>query len=148
MSSFFLLNPSNFFSSISYLLLRLATGFFMCYFHGWSKLMSDSDRWYRLGATITQFTGTDALSIPLGFMAAFAESIGSLFIVFGLLTRPMAFLLFFTMLVASTKKLSQAGIGGSELPLLYLFLSFFILLNGPGKYSLDNLITSKTKRKF
>jgi putative oxidoreductase len=109
--------------------------------------MSDSDRWYRLGATITQFTGTDALSIPLGFMAAFAESIGSLFIVFGILTRPMAFLLFFTMLVASTKKLLQAGIGGGELPLLYLFLSFFILLNGPGKYSLDNLITSKTKRK-
>ena len=81
-------------------------------------------------------------------MAAFAESIGSLFIVFGILTRPMAFLLFFTMLVASSKKLSQAGIDGSELPLLYLFLSFFILLNGPGKYSLDNLIASKTNRKF
>ena len=117
----------------------------MCYFHGWSKLMSDSDRWYRLGATITEFIGNDALSIPLGFMAAFAESIGSLFIVIGLLTRPMAFLLFFTMLVASSKKLLQAGIDGSELPLLYLCLSFFILLNGPGKYSLDNLINSKTK---
>ena len=145
MSSFYSLNPSYFFSSISYFLMRLATGFFMCYFHGWSKLMSDSDRWYRLGATITEFIGNDALSIPLGFMAAFAESIGSLFIVIGLLTRPMAFLLFFTMLVASSKKLLQAGIDGSELPLLYLCLSFFILLNGPGKYSLDNLIASKTK---
>ena len=145
MSSFFSLNPSYFFSSKSYFLLRLATGFFMCYFHGWSKLMSDSDRWYRLGSTVTEFIGIDALSIPLGFMAAFAESIGSLFIVIGLTTRPMAFLLFFTMLVASSKKLLQAGIDGSELPLLYLCLSFFILLNGPGKYSLDNLITSKTK---
>ena len=145
MSSFFSLNPSYFFFFKFYFLLRLATGFFMCYFHGWSKLMSDSDRWYRLGATITEFIGNDALSIPLGFMAAFAESIGSLFIVIGLLTRPMAFLLFFTMLVASSKKLLQAGIDGSELPLLYLCLSFFILLNGPGKYSLDNLINSKTK---
>ena len=145
MSSFFSLNPSYFFSSKSYFLLRLATGFFMCYFHGWSKLMSDSDRWYRLGSTVTEFIGNDALSIPLGFMAAFAESIGSLFIVIGLLTRPMAFLLFFTMLVASSKKLLQAGIDGSELPLLYLCLSSFILLNGPGKYSLDNLITSRTK---
>ena len=145
MSSFYSLNPSYFFSSKSYFLMRLATGFFMCYFHGWSKLMSDSDRWNRLGATITEFIGNDALSIPLGFMAAFAESIGSLFIVIGLLTRPMAFLLFFTMLVASSKKLLQAGIDGSELPLLYLCLSFFILLNGPGKYSLDNLIASKTK---
>ena len=143
MSSFFSLNPSYFFSSKSYFLLRLATGFFMCYFHGWSKLMSDSDRWYRLGATITGFIGNDALSIPLGFMAAFAESIGSLFIVIGFTTRPMAFLLFFTMLVASSKKLLQAGIGGSELPMLYLILSLFILVNGPGKYSLDNLITSK-----
>ena len=35
----------------------------MCYFHGWSKLVSDSDRWYRLGATITQFIGNDALVI-------------------------------------------------------------------------------------
>ena len=117
----------------------------MCYFHGWSKLMGDSDRWHRLGATITQFMGNDTLSIPLGFMAAFAESIGSLFIAFGLLTRSMAFLLFFTMLVASSKKFLQVGIDGSELPLLYLFISFFILLNGPGKYSLDKLIKSRTK---
>ncbi|MFL3658620.1 MAG: DoxX family protein [Opitutales bacterium] len=148
MKTLFLFNTSYFFPSKSYLALRLATGFFMCYFHGWSKLTSDSDRWYRMGATITEFIGNDALSIPLGFMAAFAESIGSLFIAIGLITRPMAFLLFFTMLVASSKKLLQAGIDGSELPLLYLFFSFFILLNGPGKYSLDNLITSKTKWSF
>ena len=145
MKLFNLFNTSSFFSSKSYLVVRLATGFFMCYSHGWSKLMSGSDRWHRLGVTITEFTGSNFLSIPLGFMAAFAESIGSLFIVIGLTTRPMAFLLFFTMLVASSKKLLQAGIGGSELPLLYLVLSFFILVNGPGKYSLDNFITSKIR---
>ena len=143
-----LFNTSPFFSSKSYLVLRLATGFFMCYSHGWTKLMSGSDRWQRLGFTITEFIGSNFLSIPLGFMAAFAESIGSLFIVIGWSTRPMAFLLFFTMLVASSKKLLQAGIGGSELPILYLILSFFILVNGPGKYSLDNLITSKIKWEY
>jgi uncharacterized membrane protein YphA (DoxX/SURF4 family) len=58
-------------------------------------------------------------------------------IAFGLLTRPAAFLLGITMLVASTKKLSEAGVDGSELPLLFLILSFVILLRGPGKYSLD-----------
>ncbi len=143
-----LFNNSYFLSSKSYLLLRFFTGFFMCYSHGWSKLMSGSDRWYRLGTTITEFIGIDALSIPLGFLAAFAESIGSLFIVIGFTTRPMAFLLFFTMLVASSKKLLQSGIGGSELPVLYLILSLFILVNGPGKYSLDNLIKSKIKWKY
>ena len=70
----------------------------MCYFHGWSKLISDSDRWNRLGLTLTQWIGFENLSTPLGFMATFAESIGSIFIVIGLMTRPMAFLLFFTML--------------------------------------------------
>ena len=52
----------------------------MCYFHGWSKLISDSDRWNRLGLTLTQWIGFENLSTPLGFMATFAESIGSIFI--------------------------------------------------------------------
>ncbi len=145
MKPFFLLNSSNFFSSKSYLILRVSTGAFMCYFHGWSKLISDSDRWNRLGLTLTQWIGFENLSTPLGFMATFAESIGSIFIVIGLMTRPMAFLLFFTMLVASAKKLSQTGFGGSELPLIYLIISFFILFNGSGKYSIDYLIKLKWK---
>jgi putative oxidoreductase len=86
---------------------------------------------------LTQSIGLDVLSVPLGFMAAFSESIGALLIAFGLLTRPAAFLLGITMLVASTKKLSEAGIKGSELPLLYLILCIIILLMGSGKYSLD-----------
>jgi uncharacterized membrane protein YphA (DoxX/SURF4 family) len=44
------------------------------------------------------------------------------------------------MLVASSKKLSEAGVDGSELPILFLILSLVILLRGPGKYSLDNTL--------
>ena len=121
-----LFNTSSFFSSKSYLVLRLATGFFMCYSHGWSKLMSGSDRWQKLGFTITEFMGSNFLSIPLGFMAAFAESIGSLLIVIGLTTRPMAFLLSFTMLVASSKKFLQAGIEERAAYNLFGFKFFYI----------------------
>ena len=132
-----LLNNRSLFPDTSYFALRFCTGIFMCYYHGWSKLLSDSSRWERLGNTLTQSIGLDVLSVPLGFMAAFSESIGALLIAFGLLTRPAVFLLGITMLVASTKKLSEVGIDSSELPLLYLILCIIILLKGSGKYSLD-----------
>ena len=132
-----LLNNRSLFPDTSYFALRFCTGIFMFYYHGWSKLLSDSSRWEGLGNTLTQSIGLDVLSVPLGFMAAFSESIGALLIAFGLLTRPAAFLLGITMLVASTKKLSEVGIDSSELPLLYLILCIIILLKGSGKYSLD-----------
>ena len=135
-----LLNKKSLFPETSYLILRFTFGIMMCYYHGWSKLLSDTSRWERLGNTLTKWIGFDALKIPLGFMAAFSESICALFIAIGLLTRPAAFLLGITMLVASSKKLSEAGVDGSELPILFLILSLVILLRGPGKYSLDNTL--------
>ncbi len=135
-----LLNKKSLFPETSYLILRFTFGIMMCYYHGWSKLLSDTSRWERLGNTLTKWIGLDALKIPLGFMAAFSESICALLIAIGLLTRPAAFLLVITMLVASSKKLSEAGVDGSELPILFLILSLVILLRGPGKYSLDNTL--------
>jgi putative oxidoreductase len=135
-----LLNKKSLFTETSYLILRFTFGIMMCYYHGWSKLLSDTSRWERLGNTLTKWIGLDALKIPLGFMAAFSESICALLIAIGLLTRPAAFLLGITMLVASSKKLSEAGVDGSELPILFLILSLVILLRGPGKYSLDNTL--------
>ena len=121
----------------SYLILRFFTGILMCYPHGWSKLMGDNELWDRLGNTLTQWIGLEALNIPLGFMAAFSESIAALLLAFGLLTRPAAFLMGFTMLVAFTKKLSGGVLDGSELAMLYLILSLVIFLKGSGKYSFD-----------
>ena len=138
-----LLNNKSPFPETSYLLLRFFTGITMCYYHGWSKLLSDASRWERLGNALTQWIGLDSLKVTFGFIAAFSESIGALLIAFGFLTRPAALLLGLTMLVASTKKISEVGIDGSELPLLFLMLSMVILLKGPGKYSLDRTILYK-----
>ncbi len=138
-----LLSTKSFLPETSYIILRFFTGVMMCYYHGWSKLISDSERWEQLGNSLTQWIGFDALNVPLGFMAAFSESIGALFIAFGFMTRPAALLLGFTMLVASSKKLSETGIEGSEMPLLFLMLSFVIYLKGSGRLSLDRLLFKK-----
>ncbi|MEK9603327.1 MAG: DoxX family protein [Flavobacteriaceae bacterium] len=134
-----LLSKKSYLSETSYLIMRFFTGLMMCYYHGWSKLMADASRWEKLGSTITQWMGLDALSIPFGFIASFSESIGALLIAFGLLTRPAAFLMGFTMLVASTKKISEGGFDGSELAILYLILSLVIFSKGSGRFSLDRV---------
>ena len=135
-----LLNNKPLFPETSYLLLRFFTGVMMCYYHGWSKLMADSSRWERLGNALTYWIGLDSLKVTFGFLAAFSESIGSLLIAIGLFTRPATFLLGITMTVASSKKISEAGIDGAELPLLFLILCFVIILKGPGKLSLDRFL--------
>ena len=135
-----LLNNKPLFPETSYLMLRFFTGVMMCYYHGWSKLMADSSRWERLGNALTYWIGLDSLKVTFGFLAAFSESIGSLLIAIGLFTRPATFLLGITMTVASSKKISEAGIDGAELPLLFLVLCLVIILKGPGKLSLDRFL--------
>ena len=103
------------------LFIRLCAGFLMVYLHGWSKLMAGTNRWERLGSSLAEAIGLDFMSIPLGFMASFAKSIAAIFLIFGFTTRPAAFLLSFTMLVASIKKL-ELGLKAAELPLLFLLL--------------------------
>ena len=123
---------------------RVATGFLMVKLHGWSKLMAGTDRWEGLGSKLAQTIGLDFMSIPLGFMASFAESIAAILLILGLTTRPAAFLLAFTMMIASIKKL-EGGLNAAELPLLFLLLSLIILLCGAGKYSLDHRIFRREK---
>ena len=107
---------------LSLLFARLFTGYFMLTLHGWGKITAGTDRWNRLGSGLSDLIGLDFLSIPLGFMASFAKSIGALLIIIGLTTRPAAFLLAFTMYFAVCIKLS-GDIKGAELPALFLCLS-------------------------
>jgi len=132
------------YTNTALLLGRAATGFLMVKLHGWSKLMAGTDRWEGLGSKLAQTIGLDFMSIPLGFMASFAESIAAILLILGLTTRPAAFLLAFTMLIASIKKL-EGGLKAAELPLLFLLLSLIILLCGAGKYSLDHRIFRREK---
>ena len=128
--------------NVGLFLSRIITGGLMCYLHGWSKLMAGTERWERLGSGLSGFLRMDFLSIPLGFMASFAESIAAILIILGWYTRPSAFLLAFTMLIAVNKKI-PSGLRDAELPLLFLCLSVLLLLSGAGKYSFDHFFSKK-----
>ncbi|MDA9596769.1 DoxX family protein [Flavobacteriaceae bacterium] len=134
-----LVSNKSFLPDLSYFILRFSTGLMMCYYHGWSKILGDTDRWSRLGNGLTQWFGLDVLNVPLGFMAAFSESIGALLLAVGFMTRSTSFLLAFTMLVATIKNITGVGIEKAELSLLFLILSCVIFMRGSGKYSLDEL---------
>ena len=142
MKLFSFFTSSKTYHDISLLIARVFTGYLMLSLHGWGKITAGTDRWKGLGSGLSDLIGLDFLSIPLGFMASFAESIGALLIILGLTTRPAAFLLAFTMFVAVCKKL-PGGIKGAELPALFLCLSLVIMLSGAGKYSLDHLLKRK-----
>lgn len=138
--SFF--TSSKAYQDLSALIARIFTGYLMLSLHGWGKITAGTDRWKGLGSGLSDLIGLDFLSIPLGFMASFAESIGAVLIIIGLTTRPAAFLLAFTMFVAVCKKL-PGGIKGAELPALFLCLSLVIMLSGAGKYSFDYFLKRK-----
>ena len=134
-----LVGKKSFLPDISYFILRFSTGLMMCYYHGWSKILGDTDRWSRLGNGLTQWIGLEVLNVPLGFLAAFSESIGALLLAVGFMTRSTSFLLAFTMLVATIKNITGVGMEKAELSLLFLILSCVIFMRGSGKYSLDQL---------
>ena len=95
----------------------------------------------RLGSALTDLIGFESLKIFFGFMASYAESIGALFIMLGLLTRFSSFLLFFTMIVASLKHYFEGEF--SELAFIYGCICFALIISGPGKYSVDNILKKK-----
>ena len=109
--------------------------------HGLNKISAGIAKWERLGGALTDLIGFESLKIFFGFMASYAESIGALFIMFGLLTRFSSFLLFFTMIVASLKHYFEGEF--SELAFIYGCIYFALIISGPGKYSVDNILKKK-----
>lgn len=123
------------------LIVRVGVGLSVAVFHGYGKITGGVDRWVSLGGSVENL---NISFIPAfwGFMAGFAEFVGSCLVVLGILFRPMTFLLAFTMFVAVLNHLNrpegEPGAGWSaashalELLCVYLCLMF----SGPGKFSL------------
>lgn len=88
---------------------------------------------------------------PGVFMAGLAgsgEFFGGLFILIGLLTRPAALVLAFTMLIAIVSVHLSNGLlltnNGYEYALALLAGSISLLISGAGRVSVDSLITQKS----
>jgi putative oxidoreductase len=124
---------------LGYPLIRFAAGAILIY-HGYRKLF----------AGLAPVVG-DRVLAPMGFPAPHAwgyflgvlECFGGAALAFGLLTRPIALMLFVEMVIVTFDvhlprgySFSSPG-GGYEYPLLLTALYLGILLRGPGGYSLD-----------
>ena len=129
------LYPKDLYVSYSLLILRVIASVMMIVNHGWNKILAGQEKWNRLGTALTDFIGIEFMSVFFGFMAAFSESIGMVMVIFGIFTRPAAFLLLFTMFVASMNHLVDGKF--PELAIMYLIVMLVLLISGPGKFSLD-----------
>jgi len=124
------------------LILRIGIACFMLT-HGWPKLMK------LLAGGEIQFLDPFGLGATASFvLAIFAEVLCSFLLLFGLATRWATIPLIITMLVAIFVAHAADGFQKQELPGHYVLVYLFLLLVGPGKYSLDYLIGRKLSRKY
>ena len=83
----------------------------------------------------------------MALLAGSAEFFGGLFILLGLLTRPAAIALSFTMIVAIFSVHFANGLfmanNGYEFGLALLAASISLALSGSGKLALDNVLAKK-----
>ncbi len=104
------------------------------------------------GGIVEWFT---SMGLPLpklnAFLATGTETAGFVLIFLGLATRIISIPLMVVMIVAiTTVHLGngfEAGNNGFEIPVYYMLMLFSLLITGPGKYSLDALITKFYNKK-
>jgi putative oxidoreductase len=140
-------------NNFSYWLPRVVVGCVMLP-HGAQKLLG----WFGgfgYTSSMTYFTETASLPWVVAFLIIIGESLGSLGLIFGFLTRLSAFGMICIMLGAIITVHSpngffmnwfgnQAG-EGFEFHLLVIGICIPLLLRGGGKYSIDSLIGNNTK---
>ncbi len=136
-------------SSYAPLVLRIPVGVILMA-HGAQKLFG----WFGGGG----IEGTGKFMTSLGlepgmlmaFLAGSGEFFGGLFLMLGLLTRPSAFVVAFTMLVAILSVHISNGLflanGGYEFGLALLAMAVSLLVSGSGRIGLDNVLAEKFKR--
>ncbi len=96
-----------------------------------------------------------SMGMPLpklnAFLATGTETAGFVLIFLGLATRLISIPLMVVMVVAiTTVHLGngfEAGNNGFEIPIYYLLMLFSLIITGPGKISLDALITKFCNKK-
>ncbi len=116
------------------LVIRLGLGVSMM-IHGYPKLLN-TEKWEWLGSQMVH-VGVNFAPEVFGFLAAFSEFFGGLFLVLGVLFVPVNLLLFTTMFVAFTYHLNQGDAYSQTSHSLELMIVFLgLCFTGPGKLSL------------
>ncbi len=141
-------------ASFAPLAIRIMLGL-VVFPHGAQKLMG----WfggYGFSGTMGFFTNTIGLPWLIGFLVILLESIGAIALSIGLATRIVAvFYLVLALGIVFTSHIqhgffmnwfgNQQG-EGYEYFLLWIGMAISLILTGGGKYSIDEMITSKNAR--
>lgn len=127
--------------ALAILFLRLFIGAVMLT-HGFYKLAN-------FATLSTNFPNPIGIGImPSLAVSTFAEVVGSLLLLLGVLTRPAALMLVVNMIVAGFFAKLGAPFADNELAMMYLAIYIVLVVFGGGKYSLDwILFTSKQDPK-
>jgi putative oxidoreductase len=141
-------------ASTGILALRVMTGLMMLIGHGWPKLAEFSGR--KELFYVPDFFPLKLMSPPVSLVATITAELGaSILIILGLGTRPAAFLLGFTMVVA-VFDVQQAApwfvkpptiVEAKELGLMYLIPMIAIIFSGAGLFSFDSALHQESKRR-
>ena len=117
-------------------ILRVFIGVIMAY-HGYGKLMHYSE----MQEKFMNFLGLGpAISLAL---LVFAEFFCSILLVLGFMTRGALIPLIISMAVAVFSAHNGDMFGKGELAALYLVAYTSLLLTGPGRYSIDGIISRR-----
>ncbi len=120
-------------ANVGLAILRVFAGLSMALGHGLGKLPPSE------GFVTT--TGDMGFPFPefFAWVAAFSEFGGGLLLALGLLTRPGAFLICSTMLVAGFLQHAADPFSTKEMAFLYLAITGMFVFVGSGKYGVDIL---------
>lgn len=116
--------------------------------HGYPKVFGGPEMWAQVG-TATQAIGIDFTPVFFGFMAGITELFGGFFLLFGLFFKPALSLLTIVMIVAASSHIAaneSFSILSHSIELAIVFIS--LLFIGPGKYSLDQKLNSRNRRRY
>ena len=125
--------------NVALLILRIGIGV-MFLLHGGPKLAGGTAKWAELGGAMGNLGITFAPTF-WGFCAALAEFGGGIALILGVLTRPAAAMMAFTMLVATVLHLKMGdGVMGASHAIEDGIVFVFLIISGAGAYSIDGLI--------
>lgn len=127
---------------LGWLALRVTFGLGMAVFHGFPKLFGG-----KMEGVIATVRDVVGLPFPtfFGWLAGLTEFVGGILLAIGLATRPAAFMLAGTMVVALYRHRADP-FARMELAILYLVVMAVFVVVGGGRYALERRLGSRRAR--
>jgi putative oxidoreductase len=123
------------------LVLRLGIGLMFVLVHGLPKVRGGIQMWTSLGRVFNRIIGVEFIPAFWGFMATLSEFGGGICLLIGILFRPACALMLFTMLIVVIAQFRGGyGFSGASQALELGSALLSLLLTGPGKLVLPNVI--------